>query len=325
MPDANQRLRLERRLRGWSQIYLARQINVPDYYISRWERGEVTPSLYYQQKLCDLFEKTATELGFLHSEEPVATPIKETLESEPVHSTVQSTSVIPQEELDRAQEDSTQSILSPPQPHPTDPAEAGNSFFPSRYYYLYPLLLIIIISTFILTSATSHNSSPLSAVSVTYAATRLNVARTAITHASSVESHWSLADVHDGIRSSTDASPGWSSDSQLTINHTEWLQFAFNAQQTIDEIDVYLCTKNGQVDPQGYSMPINFSIDVSNNAQNWTTVSATQNYPAPTTTVQTFKFAPQRTRYLRIVGTNLRRSSDDHNFYRMQFAEIEIY
>lgn len=63
--EPNGRLKHERRLRGWSQARLAEQIDVPDYYISRWERGEVQPSPYYQQKLCELFGKTAQELGLI--------------------------------------------------------------------------------------------------------------------------------------------------------------------------------------------------------------------------------------------------------------------
>ncbi len=70
MPVPNHYLRRERQLKGWSQVYLAKQIEVPDYYISRWERGEVTPSPYYQQKLCDLFGKTAEDLGFLQPADP---------------------------------------------------------------------------------------------------------------------------------------------------------------------------------------------------------------------------------------------------------------
>jgi transcriptional regulator with XRE-family HTH domain len=65
MPTPNTLLRRERQLRGWSQTYLAQQIDVPDYYISRWERGEVLPSPFYQQKLCEFFGKTAEELGML--------------------------------------------------------------------------------------------------------------------------------------------------------------------------------------------------------------------------------------------------------------------
>src|SRR5215469_5071906 len=67
MPTPNVLLRHERQLRGWSQAHLAEQIDVPDYYISRWERGEVFPSPYYQQKLCEVFGKTAEELGMLQT------------------------------------------------------------------------------------------------------------------------------------------------------------------------------------------------------------------------------------------------------------------
>lgn len=74
MPTPNERLRHERQLRGWSQAHLAEQIDVPDYYISRWERGEVLPSPYYQQKLCEVFGKTAEELGMLQTT-PLTLPV----------------------------------------------------------------------------------------------------------------------------------------------------------------------------------------------------------------------------------------------------------
>jgi transcriptional regulator with XRE-family HTH domain len=82
MPTPNVLLRHERQLRGWSQAHLAEQIDVPDYYISRWERGEVLPSPYYQQKLCEVFGKTAMELGMLQTTPltlPVDLPIVEQL------------------------------------------------------------------------------------------------------------------------------------------------------------------------------------------------------------------------------------------------------
>src|SRR5436853_4411110 len=70
MPSPNPNLRYERNLRGWSQGYLGKLIGVADYYISRWESGKYTPSPYYQQKLCEVFGKTAEELGFLTSMPP---------------------------------------------------------------------------------------------------------------------------------------------------------------------------------------------------------------------------------------------------------------
>ena len=61
----NQRLKAERELRGWSQKYVAEQIGADHYYLSRWERGTISPSPYYRQKLCVLFGKNAQELGLL--------------------------------------------------------------------------------------------------------------------------------------------------------------------------------------------------------------------------------------------------------------------
>lgn len=61
----NQRLKMERELRGWSQKYVAQQIGADHYYLSRWEHGTASPSPYYRQKLCTLFDKNARELGLL--------------------------------------------------------------------------------------------------------------------------------------------------------------------------------------------------------------------------------------------------------------------
>jgi hypothetical protein len=153
----------------------------------------------------------------------------------------------------------------------------------------------------------------------------MNVARNATVTASSSapNSGWSLANVHDGQRAETSSSSGWSSNNDIAANHSETLQFDFGSKQYIDEMDVYICTNSGAA---GYGMPVNFTIDVSNDAQTWTTVVTRTNYPAPTTTaIQSFNFSLQNVRYIRIVGTSLRQSSADYNLYRMQFAEVEVY
>lgn len=68
----NPHLRHERELRGWSQQYVARQIDAPSsYYVSRWERGVISPSPYYRERLCQLFDKSAQELGLLETSEDV--------------------------------------------------------------------------------------------------------------------------------------------------------------------------------------------------------------------------------------------------------------
>ncbi len=64
-PAISSPLRQERELRGWSRSYVAEQLEVDVMTVGRWERGERLPQPYHRQKLCDLFEKNALELGLL--------------------------------------------------------------------------------------------------------------------------------------------------------------------------------------------------------------------------------------------------------------------
>ncbi len=71
----NERLRAQRRLRGWSQEDVVRglvgvgieigerQIGVTRQLISRWERGVTSPRAPYPKLLCLLFQASAEELG----------------------------------------------------------------------------------------------------------------------------------------------------------------------------------------------------------------------------------------------------------------------
>ncbi len=61
----NHLLRYEREKRGWSQRRVAEQLDTSEDMVSRWERGERTPSPFFQEKLCGLFGKDAVELGFI--------------------------------------------------------------------------------------------------------------------------------------------------------------------------------------------------------------------------------------------------------------------
>jgi len=73
----NERLRAQRRLRGWSQEDVARglvgvgieigekQLGVTRHLVSRWERGVTSPRSPYPKVLCLLFETTAEELGLV--------------------------------------------------------------------------------------------------------------------------------------------------------------------------------------------------------------------------------------------------------------------
>ena len=66
---ANQQLRYEREVRGWSQNRVAQEIGTTLNSVSMWERGLAIPSPYFREQLCRLFEKNAQELGFLEEKD----------------------------------------------------------------------------------------------------------------------------------------------------------------------------------------------------------------------------------------------------------------
>src|SRR6266436_1944957 len=78
-------LRIERKLRGWSQSRIAEALGITTRTVSRWEQGLSVPYPYYREQLCVLFGKNARELGMLSETEesdmaeeatpPVAEPI----------------------------------------------------------------------------------------------------------------------------------------------------------------------------------------------------------------------------------------------------------
>lgn len=63
----NRRLKQARELRGWSQARVAEKIGTDATTVSRWERGLFSPTPYFREKLCKLFEQNAEELGLLES------------------------------------------------------------------------------------------------------------------------------------------------------------------------------------------------------------------------------------------------------------------
>ncbi|HLZ58486.1 MAG TPA: tetratricopeptide repeat protein [Ktedonosporobacter sp.] len=68
----NYRLREERERLGLGHKELAELIDLPDpHTVSRWERGVFFPQPHYRQRLCQLFGKSAEELGLVkvHSDE----------------------------------------------------------------------------------------------------------------------------------------------------------------------------------------------------------------------------------------------------------------
>ncbi|HEU5374964.1 MAG TPA: helix-turn-helix domain-containing protein [Ktedonobacteraceae bacterium] len=64
-PLPNERLKQERLSRGWTQTDVAGFIGTDGYTVNRWERGKARPRPYFCQKLCELFGKSALDLGLV--------------------------------------------------------------------------------------------------------------------------------------------------------------------------------------------------------------------------------------------------------------------
>jgi non-specific serine/threonine protein kinase len=80
---ATGQLRRVRQRHSLTQEDVARQLGTRKVTVSRWERGIQAPSLYFQRKLCSLFQTTPRELG-LDAEEPTGDARRTSRSSPPV-------------------------------------------------------------------------------------------------------------------------------------------------------------------------------------------------------------------------------------------------
>ncbi len=72
----------------------------------------------------------------------------------------------------------------------------------------------------------------------------------------------------------------------------------------------------------GTGFPVDFTVQVSADGSSWSTVASRVGYAKPAAVAQTFPFATQNVRYVKVVGSKL--SQDSFGTYRMQFAEVEV-
>ncbi|GIG90724.1 family 20 glycosylhydrolase [Plantactinospora endophytica] len=150
------------------------------------------------------------------------------------------------------------------------------------------------------------------------AATPRNVALGAAVAASSnyQGSGWTIGAATDGVRGPA----GWSSWSNVTVNHTEWVRLDLGTAYPLDRVDLFARSDGTNV---GLGFPIDFTIAVSTDGLAWSTVATRVDYARPTAAAQSFTFPASSARYLRISGSRLR--PDQNGDHVLQFAEVEAY
>lgn len=151
-----------------------------------------------------------------------------------------------------------------------------------------------------------------------------NQATGAIVSASSTleNSNFSTSKVNDGQRNSVTGSMGWTSNNSLTANHTESVSLDMGSARSVSKVDIYPRNDSGNI---GQNFPIDFTIQMSSDNVNWSTVVTRSGYTQPGNAVQSFTFTATTARYVKVEGTNLRPNPSDANRYRMAFAEVEVY
>lgn len=61
----NEQLKAHWLEKNWTQVYVATRIGANDVEVSRWETGAAEPSLYFRERLCELFGVSPEALGFV--------------------------------------------------------------------------------------------------------------------------------------------------------------------------------------------------------------------------------------------------------------------
>src|SRR5579884_3567770 len=65
----NERLKAHRLKKNWTQVYVATRIGTSDVEVSRWETGAAKPTLYFRERVCELFGASPEALRFVSSPE----------------------------------------------------------------------------------------------------------------------------------------------------------------------------------------------------------------------------------------------------------------
>jgi len=125
---------------------------------------------------------------------------------------------------------------------------------------------------------------------------------------------WSMAYAVNGTTVS-----GWTSDSDLDADHSEWITVDMGSSYNIGCVKLYARMDPGMV---GEGFPVDFTVNISEDNIHWTIVANVTNYPKPDANAQVFNFLTQNARYVCINASSLPLTGGQ---YRMQLAEIEVY
>lgn len=150
--------------------------------------------------------------------------------------------------------------------------------------------------------------------------------KTATATNSTEEGSWGLNKLTDGATSYVYGSAGYSSNSYTSANNTVNLQIDLGSTQSIGEVSLYprLCC-GLSVDGDSPCFPVDFTIQVSTDGVNYSTVQTITDQPNPNGSAQIYTFNSTSARYVKLNVTKLGKPvAGDSSYYMLQLSEMEV-
>lgn len=152
-----------------------------------------------------------------------------------------------------------------------------------------------------------------------------------VTASSSAESpgyNWTIGNLTNGDRKDTNPDgeyAGFTTNSNVGMNHTEWVVIDLGSATTINQVVCYASTPTPSVANSCYCFAKDFEIQVSTDGQTWKSVHSEKDYKIPSWGPLTFNFDNVDARYVRFYATSLNPKATDGNRYYLQLTEMEVY
>ena len=132
---------------------------------------------------------------------------------------------------------------------------------------------------------------------------------------------WWAGYANDGQTASMPSTYGWSSNSNITVDHPEWYQLDLGTPMTFNQVTLWPRSDAGNV---GQGFPTSYNIAVSNDGINWSVVTTGAAATPPTGAVAV-PFASQTARYVRVNGLHIPPNFNYPSQYTMVLAEVGIF
>ncbi len=137
---------------------------------------------------------------------------------------------------------------------------------------------------------------------------------------------WSSAYLTDGNTSFVYNNAGYSSQAYTSSANNVFVQVDLGSTLSIDSVRLTPRSDGATASGGGTpNFPVDFTIQVSTDGTNYTTVATVSGQPNPNGLPQLYKFAPVDARYVKVNATKLGVPENGSSYYLLQLSEMEVF